>query len=124
MSISGSGGGGGLTRIRSSSSASSSTQVTLNAQLKQPQQRKTLLMPPSVMPALNTTTTSRGKNTNYNNMKLAHAFSTAPELSSLRKNFKTKSNNEDESLHLMTNENIMSGGGGGDLNSNHNSTKA
>jgi len=116
-----------LTRIRSSSSASLSTQVTLNAQLKQPQQRKTLVMPPSVMPALNTTTTSRGKNNNNNsnNMKLTHAFSTAPELSSLRKNFKTKSNNEDESLHLMANENIMSGGGGsGDLNSNHNSTKA
>lgn len=97
MSVGGGGaGGGGMMRVRSSSSASSSTtQVTLNAQVKQQQQqllKKNIVMPPSVMPALNNVVTPKSK------------------LSDLRKNFKYK--NEDESLHLM-NENLN------DSNSNH-----
>jgi len=94
-------GGSGMTRVRSSSSASSSTQVTLNAQVKQQQQqlqRKNIVMPPSVMPALNNVVSSKSKLT---------------DLAAMRKSLKYK--NEDDSLHLM-NENLI------DSNSNHMST--
>ena len=90
-------------RNRTNSSSSSATQVTLNnaqANVK----RKTITMPPSVMPAssLQTGVGASGAANKTKHMsipnQMAHSFSTAPDLSALRKNYKPPN---DEVIHLM-----------------------